>query len=156
MGLVPGATAKAPGTTGCWATLLYLATTVLWCVAMLRHLEGQAKQMPWTISSARTCHFLRPVLHWKDSARPISDQLPAAVNTLANYEIFYGNWEIYSTHKKGLVTLITLRGGLQRLGCDGFMASMLLWHDARAASIAGCHPHLDTFRQILPKDATNS
>jgi hypothetical protein len=69
--------------------------------------------------------------------RAISDQLIVAVAKMATYEMLFGNPETFTTHMVGLQRMVTLRGGLQALGCYGLLESSLLWLDANAATHSG-------------------
>jgi hypothetical protein len=70
--------------------------------------------------------------------RAISDQLVLAVAKMATYEMLFGDAsQTFSLHMAGLQRMVTLRGGLQALGCYGLLESSLLWLDANAAAHTG-------------------
>ena len=79
----------------------------------------------------------------EDPVRATSDQLVAAVAQMACYEALFGDRDIFNTHMTGLLRMVTLRGGLPRLGLDGLLERILLWIDANAAHITGCRIYFD-------------
>ena len=61
---------------------------------------------------------------------------------------------------KGLMRMLRIRGGLQNLGYDGYLARVLIWYDVNCAAVIGCAPYLskvriDHFEAALPPDKQN-
>ena len=79
----------------------------------------------------------------EDPVRATSDQLIAAVAQMACYEALCGDRNIFNTHMTGLLRMVTLRGGLDRLGLDGLLEHILLWIDVNAAHITGSRIYFD-------------
>lgn len=126
-----------------------LSASTLWCIAMMRNLKGQRGRSTALIE-LRGFALSCTQAAMEDPFRSTSDELLAAVSTLMNYEVVYGSRKIYRLHAKGLVRMIHLRGGLHMLGRNGFMESMLLYHDANASKIAEGEPFLRVFRRSTP------
>ena len=74
---------------------------------------------------------------FRPGGRATSDQLVAAVEKMATYELLFGSRETFHTHMTGLQRLVSLRRGLQSLGLNGLLERSLLWIDANAAHITG-------------------
>ena len=79
----------------------------------------------------------------ENRARAISDQLITAVAMIAAYESISRDKKAYQTHMTGLRNMVTLRGGLQSLGLDGLLESILLWVASNAAHFAGSGVYFD-------------
>ena len=92
----------------------------------LLQLKGMAIQ---EINRALTDH--------RSGGRSISDQLIIAVAKMATFELLFGHQETFHTHMTGLQRMVSLRGGLPALGCNGMLERSLLWLDANAAHIRG-------------------
>ena len=100
----------------------------------------------------------------QDCERACSDQLIVAVFNAAICEAVFGSANIYHVHMRGLMRMISIRGGLTQLGDLGFIkdyvARVLLWYDVNCASIVGCGRYLDGTEftdpaDILPADQEN-
>lgn len=87
----------------------------------------------------------------EDPNRATSDQLIAAVASMASYEALFGDRRIFNTHMTGLLRMVSLRGGLPALGLDGLLERILLWIDANAAHITGSHIYFD--RAAFPSNS---
>lgn len=79
----------------------------------------------------------RAMMEHRPGGRATSDQLIAAVGKMATYELLFGQREIFHTHMTGLQRMISLRGGLNALGDDGLLESIMLWIDSNATNITG-------------------
>ena len=83
----------------------------------------------------------------QDEKRACSDQLIVAVFNAAICEAVFGNADIYHVHMRGLMRMLSIRGGLTQLGNLGYIkdyiARVLLWYDDNCASIVGCGRYLD-------------
>lgn len=122
--------------------LALLASTALYCISMIRQLKGQSHHTAALLQLRRLAiAYTEAAL--EDPDRSTSHQLLATVSTLANYEVVYGSRAVHRLHWHGLMKMIVMRGGLNDLGREGFMKSMLLWHDANASRLAECSPFLD-------------
>ena len=77
----------------------------------------------------------------EDPTRSCSDQLIFAVANLAIFEAVFGSPDVYHVHMRGLSRMLRLRGGLPRLGFDGYLQKVLLWYDSNCASLMGCDPY---------------
>jgi hypothetical protein len=71
----------------------------------------------------------------EDATRATTDQIIAAVGLMACYEVLFGDQDIFNTHMTGLLRLVTLRGGLPRLGLNGLLERVLLYIDANATQL---------------------
>ena len=89
----------------------------------------------------------------EDDVRATSDQIIAAVATMAAYEALFGDRAIFNTHMTGLLRMVSLRGGLPALGLDGLLQSVLLWIDVNAAHITRSHLYFD--KAAFPTTATH-
>jgi hypothetical protein len=90
-----------------------------------------------------------------DPYRSCSDQLIIAVANMAIIEALFGSEEIYDVHMKGLMRMLRIRGGLQNLSHDGYLARVLIWYDVNCSAVIGCAPYLskvrfDHFEEALP------
>jgi hypothetical protein len=77
----------------------------------------------------------------EDPIRSCSDQLIFAVANLAIFEAVFGSPDVYHVHMRGLSRMLRLRGGLPRLGFDGYLQKVLLWYDSNCANLMGCDPY---------------
>ena len=77
------------------------------------------------------------LMNFQPGGRATSDQLVAAVQKMATYELLFGTREIFHTHMTGLQRIVSLRHGLRSLGLEGFLERSLLWIDSNAAHITG-------------------
>lgn len=73
----------------------------------------------------------------RDPKRATSDAMIGAVMKMAAYEAVFGDSAVFSTHMKGLSTMLKMRGGLGTLGLDGLLERMVVWIDLNAAFICG-------------------
>ncbi|QIX02134.1 hypothetical protein AMS68_007651 [Peltaster fructicola] len=73
----------------------------------------------------------------RDPKRATSDAMIGAVMKMAAYEAIFGDSAVFSTHMRGLSTMLKMRGGLGTLGLDGLLERMVVWIDLNAAFICG-------------------
>jgi hypothetical protein len=75
--------------------------------------------------------------------RGTSDQVISAVAQMACYEALFGDRDTFIMHMKGLLRMVSLRGGLHALGLDGLLERMLLWIDSNTSYLMGSHIYFD-------------
>lgn len=88
----------------------------------------------------------------KDSKGWIGDELIAATAKMASYEAIYGSEGAYHAHMAGVQGMLQLRGGLETLGLDGFLARLLIFIDTNSAFLLNTRLHLEasSFPRLAP------
>lgn len=79
---------------------------------------------------------------------PKSDSIIGAVARLAGYEATFGTASRYHIHMKGLVKMVRQRGGLESLGLDGLLTSMIQGIDISSAYKLGCKPYFQAMGPV--------
>jgi hypothetical protein len=77
----------------------------------------------------------------RDSSRSSSDALIGAVAKMAFFESVFGDLDAYTVHMQGLKKMVEMRGGLEALRNNVFLASMCVWIDIRSALENGTPRH---------------
>ncbi|RMZ77304.1 hypothetical protein DV737_g4430, partial [Chaetothyriales sp. CBS 132003] len=72
----------------------------------------------------------------------VSDNLIAGTAKMGSYEAIYGGVDAYHAHMEGVRRMLQLRGGIQSLGQEGFLARLLHFIDTNSAFLLGTCLHL--------------
>lgn len=85
-------------------------------------------------------------------AAMVHDELIAATAKMASYEAIYGDEAAYHSHMEGVGQMLKLRGGMDSLGLEGFLARLLVFIDTNSAFLLKTHLHLSasSFPRLEP------
>lgn len=73
----------------------------------------------------------------------IADGTILAVLKLALFEAIFGRVEAYRVHMQGLGRIVALRGGLEGLGMEGYLARLLVWFDVNLSAATRSSRYLE-------------
>lgn len=73
----------------------------------------------------------------------VDDETISAAAKMACYEAIFGSAKIYCMHMTAVANMISLRGGIEKLGLAGLLARLILFIDTNSAYLLHTHLHIE-------------